>query len=302
MTSTQHAATLGPSEWQREGAAMEPMTIAVNGVELYVERHGSGERLILVHGAWGDGDTWAAVVDPLAERYEVITYDRRGHTRSTGGDHQGGRHEDADDLVALIDALGGEPVHLVGNSAGASIALTVAALRPDRCRTVAAHEPAVTSLLVDHPHREVREALATLLADNERVRLLLDAGEHEAAARLFIDEVALGPGTFDSLPAERTGRWVANASTFLDELNDPDDTTLEVEALAASPVTILLSTGTGSPLVMRAATDEVAARVPAATLVVLDGADHVPHLTHPHAFVEAIIDFHASTSRQAGLV
>ena len=268
-------------------------TVDVDGAALHVERRGSGERLVLVHGSWGDGDNWAPIIDPLAERYEVITYDRRGHTRSTGGDRPGGRLEDAGDLVAIIDALGPDAVHLVGNSAGALIVLTVAALHPDRCRTVAAHEADATSLLIADPDPEMQAALAADQAADERVREMLEAGEHEAAARLFIDDIVFGPGTFDSLPPERTARWVANAPTFLDELNDPDDRTLEVDLLAESPVPILLTEGTESPLVMRRTTEALAARLPNAELVVLEGADHVPYLTSTELYLDTLFDFHA---------
>jgi pimeloyl-ACP methyl ester carboxylesterase len=40
----------------------------VNGVELWFETRGTGERLVLVHGSWGDSTGWAPVVGPLAER------------------------------------------------------------------------------------------------------------------------------------------------------------------------------------------------------------------------------------------
>ena len=55
----------------------------VNGVRLFYESTGSGtESLILVHGAWGDHRNWDAVVPGLARSCRVITYDRRGHSRS----------------------------------------------------------------------------------------------------------------------------------------------------------------------------------------------------------------------------
>lgn len=275
-------------------------TVGADGARLHVQRRGAGERVVLVHGSWGDADSWGPLVAPLAERYEVVSYDRRGHTRSTGGDRPGSRLEDAADLVAVIDALGPDPVHLVGNSAGASITLTVAALHPDRCLTVAAHEPAVSSLLADHSDPDVRAAVEAALADDERVRVLLEAGDLEAAARFFIDEVAMGPGTFDSMPPERTARWVANAPTFLDELNDPEDRTLEVDRLAVSPAPILLTVGTESPLFMRAATEALAARLPDTELVVLDGADHVPYLTTTELYLDTLVDFHANAGTRAG--
>ncbi|MGH2985621.1 MAG: alpha/beta fold hydrolase [Solirubrobacterales bacterium] len=53
-----------------------------NGVRLYYEHHGSGDPLVLVHGSWADATNWALVVPALAEGFQVLVYDRRGHSRS----------------------------------------------------------------------------------------------------------------------------------------------------------------------------------------------------------------------------
>ena len=54
-------------------------TANVNGVELHYEVTGAGPRLVLTHGSWTDGSGWAPSVQRLAERFEVVTWDRRGH-------------------------------------------------------------------------------------------------------------------------------------------------------------------------------------------------------------------------------
>ena len=100
-------------------------TAKLNGVELYYETVGAGPRLVLTHGSWTDGSGWAPVVAALAERYEVVTWDRRGHSRSESGAGPGSRAEDAADLAALIEHLGGGPVHVAGNSYGAIVTLTL---------------------------------------------------------------------------------------------------------------------------------------------------------------------------------
>lgn len=57
--------------------------------------------LVLVHGARADAITWQQVVPGLSEHFQVLTYDRRGHSRSEGSEQQGGVDEDGDDLAAL---------------------------------------------------------------------------------------------------------------------------------------------------------------------------------------------------------
>ena len=105
-------------------------TARVNGVELYYETTGTGDCLVLTHGSWTDGTGWDRVVPGLAERYQVVVWDRRGHSRSQAGDRPGSRGEDAADLAGLIEHLGGERVHVAGNSYGAIVTLTLLTAGP----------------------------------------------------------------------------------------------------------------------------------------------------------------------------
>ena len=77
----------------------------INGFDLYYERHGHGEPVVLVHGSWTDHGSWTFVVDDLAQTNHVVTYDRRGHSRSERGAAAVPRRVDEDDLVALIESL-----------------------------------------------------------------------------------------------------------------------------------------------------------------------------------------------------
>jgi pimeloyl-ACP methyl ester carboxylesterase len=79
---------------------------AINGVRLYFEQTGRGRRpLVLVHGSWVSGAGWAPIVPRLAETHDVVTYDRRGHSRSPAVADLGSVHEDVADLAALIESL-----------------------------------------------------------------------------------------------------------------------------------------------------------------------------------------------------
>ena len=87
-------------------------TAIVNQVALHYEEVGSGACLVLTHGSWTDETGWAQAVERLAERYRVVVWDRRGHSRSAGGDGPGSRAEDAADLAGLIKHVSNTPVHL----------------------------------------------------------------------------------------------------------------------------------------------------------------------------------------------
>src|SRR5688572_2877332 len=120
--------------------------ISVNDVELYYEVQGSGPPLVLVHGSWDRHEVWTQVAERLARRFRVISYDRRGHSRSERPAGARSRVEDEDDLAALIETLAGEPACVAANSFGGLISLTLAARRPELIRALTVHEPPAMSV------------------------------------------------------------------------------------------------------------------------------------------------------------
>ncbi len=268
------------------------MTRTINGVDLYVETTGRGDRLVLVHGSWGDARNWDTVVGALAEHFEVVTWDRRGHSRSADGRDPGSRHEDAADLAALIEDLGGSPVHLVGNSYGASITLTLVASRPELVTSAAVHEPPLFALLEGVADPDLVAALSATESSLASVVELLEAGDHPGAARRFVETVAFGPGAWDQLPDSLRQVFVANAATYLDECRDPDGLSIDSAVLAATTVPLLLTHGTQSPPLFPAVIREVAILVPHARVETITGAGHVPHTTHPQDWLATLLSFH----------
>jgi pimeloyl-ACP methyl ester carboxylesterase len=269
------------------------MAIAtVNGVQLHYETTGTGVPLVLVHGSWGDARNWAPVIDPLAERFRVVSWDRRGHSRSPDSNGPGSRLQDAADLAALIEHISDEPVHVVGNSYGASITLTVVAARPDLVASAAVHEPPLFALLEDTQDEEVANALAATHSAIAAVIQLLEAGDHEGAAHRFVDTVALGPGAWDQLPDQIRHVFIANGPTYLDECRDPDALSIESSALASTSIPLMLSHGTASPVLFPAVIRELSTLVPTAHVTVLAGAGHVPHTTHPNEWTTSLFAYH----------
>jgi pimeloyl-ACP methyl ester carboxylesterase len=107
-----------------------------------------------------------------------------------------------------MEALNLGPAHVVGNSFGASIALGLAARRPELFRALCAHEPPLMSLAADDPIvAEVGERVTSVVEQIER-------SQAEAAARDFVENVALGPGAWEMMPEEDRAAMVGLADTF----------------------------------------------------------------------------------------
>jgi len=131
-------------------------TLKVPGAQLSYEVSGDGPLLILIPGARGDGEVFRPLAHHLSAQYQVVTYDRRGFSRSSLDGPQDYDHRlstDADDVRRLIEHLTDQPATVFGNSSGALVALEVLTQYPERVQTVVAHEPPVVSLLPDAAKR-----------------------------------------------------------------------------------------------------------------------------------------------------
>src|SRR5919112_5736373 len=106
--------------------------VRVGGRRTWHEVHGTGQPVVLLHGAFAGASSWAAQVPALARAgYRVHVPERRGHahTRDVEGPLSYGVM--ADDTVAYLDRVVGGPAHLVGWSDGAVVGLLVDQRRPD---------------------------------------------------------------------------------------------------------------------------------------------------------------------------
>lgn len=152
--------------------------VPTDGADLYFERRGDGPPLLLIAGGGGDCGAFEALADILASSYTVLSYDRRGNSRSP-------LHyapvpitiaEQSADAVAVLAACGFESARIFGNSGGATIALDVAARHPRVVDALVAHEPPLPCVLPDP---------GEYLAVYDEIDRVLAAEGWEAALRLF---------------------------------------------------------------------------------------------------------------------
>lgn len=260
----------------------------IDGVELYWELTGqSGPVLVLVHGAWADHGTWDALVPYLEDSFRVLTYDRRGHSQSERPSRQGSIRDDESDLASLIAHLDLPPGHLIGNSYGGMVALRLAADQPELVRSVIAHEP---------PFLELNDAIianehvaAMAQAQTDAVELM-QAGRLESGTRAFM-EAALRPGIWADFSQSSREFLVSNAPSFIDDINDPEPWTVDLEKLAGFPKPILLTQGELSPHFYAAILSQLLQALPRVQKRTVPGAEHVPHISHPREYAEIIRAF-----------
>jgi len=123
----------------------------VGTTQLYYEVRGRGPTLLLITGGTGDASEWDRVAPALAQHFMVVTYDRRGFSRSPrpAGWATTTVMEHADDAAALLGGLDLAPAIVVGHSSGAAIACSLVARHPDVVRHAVVYE---APLLAVVPH------------------------------------------------------------------------------------------------------------------------------------------------------
>ena len=123
--------------------------LRVPGATLYYKVQGRGPLLFVLQGGDGDADATDALAKHLVETFTVLTYDRRGLSRSRRDD-AGAAVElttHGEDASQLLEAVTDEPALVFGASLGAMLGLDLVSHHAEQVRLLVAHEPPVTELL-----------------------------------------------------------------------------------------------------------------------------------------------------------
>ncbi|MFI6304548.1 alpha/beta fold hydrolase [Amycolatopsis thailandensis] len=125
-------------------------TLDVPGARVRYEVRGDGPLLLLMGSPMGAA-AFELLADELSSDHTVVTHDPRGIAGSPlhDPDEDSTPEKRADDVAALIDAVGTGPADVFGTSGGAMTVLALATRHPGRVRTVIAHEPPVLEFLPD---------------------------------------------------------------------------------------------------------------------------------------------------------
>jgi pimeloyl-ACP methyl ester carboxylesterase len=109
----------------------------VNGLKMYYEIHGSGEPVVLLHGAFmAITDDWSVWMSELSKTRKVIVIEMQGHGRTADTGRDFTYDNLADDVAALLDYLKIPSADVIGYSLGGGVALNCAIRHPDKVRKV----------------------------------------------------------------------------------------------------------------------------------------------------------------------
>ena len=257
-------------------------TLVRNGTSIYYEICGSGPPVILGHSFLCSGEMWAPQVGPLAEHYQVINVDIRGHGNSGSIDESFDLYDLVDDFFGVLDQLGIESAIWAGLSIGGMVALRAAITEKQR----------VSGLILLDTHagtettfNKIKYQAMVLLAKVAGIRPLLPQ-----ITRMFFSSY-----TRETQP-ELVKEWKARflsvplASVFrtVAALLERDSI---VEELVQIQIPALVIVGKEDQPLPPAYSKELSARLPDAKLVVIERSGHLSTLEQPEAVTSAMLSF-----------
>jgi 3-oxoadipate enol-lactonase len=259
-------------------------TVKTNGIDMYYERKGAGEPLLLVPGLLFGAEHWRPQMDALAPDYDVIAIDLRGqyHTTTTDDLAEYDMWNQAEDVHGLIQALGIAPTHYAGLSMGGFLGMRIALTHPEDLRDL---------VLIDTQSRP---------EDPEKI------AQYDAFRRLYLEGVteplrSALPLTFfcdDFIANHRdlVEAWMddliagnhvgtVHASQAVDDRDDITDRLGEIK------LPTLVAHGTEDVPIEIEKAEEMASLIPGARFTRIEGAGHQSNVDHPAEVSTLIAEF-----------
>jgi pimeloyl-ACP methyl ester carboxylesterase len=258
--------------------ATERFTVpSKDGVEISVQKAGSGPALLLIHGALLNGSvSWGAVLPKLAEHFTVYAIDRRGRAPS-GDAKQYSISNEADDIVEVVEAIGG-PVIVLAHSYGALASLEAL----DRLKTV-------SHLILYEPPVALKPGDPAIVANLDRA---LEADNREELVTTFLrDQIRVPVDRIEVMKSSPIWPIVLQISPTLPrETRAVNTYSASTERLAnwKTPTTLLLGSMTAG--LLKDAAFFIRDAIPGCRMVILEGQGHGAMLDAPDFFANKILE------------
>jgi pimeloyl-ACP methyl ester carboxylesterase len=166
--------------------------IPVNGLNMYYEIHGTGQPLVLLHGAFSAiGTSFGQVLPELAKTRQVVAFELQGHGRTVDIDRPLSLEGMAEDVAAALKELRIGSADVFGYSTGAAVALRLAISHPDLVRKLVL---ASVTYTMDGVHPGLMDGLTEMTPE-----MMFGSPWHEEYMR-----IAPHPENFATLFAKKT--------------------------------------------------------------------------------------------------
>jgi pimeloyl-ACP methyl ester carboxylesterase len=257
----------------------------VNGIRLEFDDQGTGEPVVMVHGALVAATFAGMAAEPALAGFRRVRVHRRGYA---GSDHPEGSAslvQNAKDLLALFDHLGLARAHLVGHSSGGLISMRATLLAPERVATLTVLEPPMLGEPFGQQFME--ENLAPVLA-------AFQTGRFEEATTGFAIAVSnpAAVGRIAATHPEAIAQAVRDCATFFEReipgFGDGLFTPAEAPKLS---LPVLAIVGEESEPLFQESQDLLLSCLPNVTPLRIPRATHFLQLEEPRAVAEGVAAF-----------
>ncbi|MEZ4664920.1 MAG: alpha/beta hydrolase [Caldilineaceae bacterium] len=252
----------------------------INGTRLHYEMAGSGDPLVLIHGATLDTRMWDDQFAPFARDYQVIRYDMRGYGQSALP--TAASYAPVDDLMALLRHLGLSRAHILGLSLGGAVAIDFALAYP---------QAAASLIVVDTGLRGFQwEAFG---ASFSQVQSMALTSGIEAAKRRWLSDPLFAPALENAQVAARLKQMVTDYSGWhwLNKPAMPASGLPAIQQLGAITPPTLIIVGEHDLPDFQTIAELLHQRIPNASKVVMPDVGHMSNMENPERFNEIVLGF-----------
>ncbi len=265
--------------------------VEVNGANLYYERAGDGQALVMLHAGIADCRMWEHEFAALADSYQTLRFDMRGYGRSLPA---AGQFNIQDDLEGLLDALEvPSPTILMGCSMGGGLAIEFALAQPRRVAAL---------ILVGSDPRGFEGDAAwpdELMARSEAA---FEQGKVDEVAELDIiiwfDGVGRSRDDVDpgirAKALEMARRVTEHELSGIGEHKRKSTDIPAAQRLTELTMPALVIIGENDLPYLQQAADYMAEQLPQARKLILPNAAHLPNMEHPALFEASVREFLAA--------
>lgn len=242
---------------------------------------GSGQPVLLIHGSLCDYRYWRWQIPEIGQQFRVLAPSLRGYWPAAFHTVR----QDFDVIVQTQDLLefvvqtcGDTPVHVVGHSRGARVAIELACVAPDRVQTLVLADPGFSARKDSPPAQFQLDAAAKL-----------KSGDIDGALTQFIDTVS-GPDTWRRMVGWFKTMALDNATTLLSQIAEQN---YYFDMSRARDITCpcLLINGDSSPARFTQTQNALQQVLPQSQRAIIPMASHGMNLANPRAFNQVVVNF-----------
>ncbi len=250
----------------------------------YYRTGGDKPALVLAHGMTDNGLCWAPVARVLAEDYDVIMYDARGHGLSDAPENGYAVTDHAKDLAGIIQALGLRKPRLMGHSMGAATIAVFAGRCPDIPERIVLEDPP-PAVLFRTPTKEQQ-------ANTNAWRNDVIANKSKTRQELIEMAHLRSPAWSE----EELGSWadahIQVSPNVFNNTTPPDPGAIQkILAKIKCPVLLLTADISKGAILLPEIAEQFVAKLPNARRIHIPGAGHSIRREQYDLFMQAVTSF-----------